>query len=74
MLQHTTDIEARLIMAEWERQTKAISRATEAAGSSRGLRARLASHLAHLALAIHRDAAAGAGLQPEEDPVIAGQV
>ena len=52
MLQHTTDIEARLIMADWERQTKAISRAREAAGSSRGLRARLASHLAHLALAI----------------------
>jgi hypothetical protein len=61
-------------MAEWERQTKVISRIREAASSSRGLRARLASYLAHLALAIHRDAAAGAGLQPEEDPVIAGQV
>jgi len=73
MLEYISELEARLIMAEWERQVNAILRATEAAGSPRGLRARFASHLARLALAIHRDAAAGAGLQPEEDRVIAGQ-
>ena len=72
MLEHISELEARLIMAEWERQANAILRATEAAGSPRSLRAQFASHLAHLALAVHRDAAVGAGLQPEEDRAIVG--
>ena len=72
MLDYISELEARLIMAEWDRRANAILRATEAAGSPRGLRAGFASHLARLALAVHRDAAAAAGLQPEEDRVIAG--
>ncbi len=73
MLEFTPELQARLIMAEWKRQTDGILRAMEATRSPRGLRALFASHLARFALAVHRDAATGAGLQPEEDHVIAGQ-
>ncbi len=53
-----------LFMAEREREAKRVSRAKAASGR-RGLRAGFASRLARLALTLHREAAAEAGLQPE---------
>ena len=52
-----------LFMVEREREAKGISRA-KAAGRPRGFRAGFASRLARIALTLHREAAADAGLQP----------
>ena len=77
---YAPELEARLALAEWRRnaasvvrpaqwrrEANAIARATKVAGRPHGLRARSASNLARLALALHRDAANGAGLRPKED-------
>ena len=51
---------------ERERQIKALA-LPAAAGRRSGLRAGLATGLARLALAVHRDAAAGAAPRPQAD-------
>jgi hypothetical protein len=51
---------------EREREVKALALAA-AAGKRSGLRAGLAAALARLALAVHREAAAGAVPQPQAD-------
>ena len=53
-----------LFLAEREREAKRVSRAKAASGR-RGLRAGFASRLARIALTLHSEAAAEAGLQPE---------
>ena len=57
----------RAFVAERQREAGAIVRAAKAAGRPRGLRARFASRLAHVALALHKDAAAATMLQPEAE-------
>ncbi len=57
----------RAFVAERQREAGAIVRAARGAGRPRGLRARFASRLAHVALALHRDAAAATMLQPEAE-------
>ena len=53
---------------EMERQIKALALAAAARPPGRsGLRAGLAAALARLALAVHREAAAGAVLRPQPD-------
>ncbi len=72
MFELTHEVVAYSILADWEREANAIARSAEAKSHLRGLRARSASRLAHLALALHHDAAVGAGLRPEEDHVMVG--
>ncbi len=55
----------RLLTAERQRVDGAIVRAANAVGRPRGLRAGFASRLARLALTLHHEAAAEAGLHPE---------
>ncbi len=57
----------RLLTAERQREVGAVVRAAKAAGRPRGFRAGFASRLARLALTLHREAAAEAGLQPETE-------
>ena len=72
------DYQSELVISrmERERQLKALALAAAArpgrrsgprAGPFGGLRAGLATGLAHLALAVHRDAAAGAVPRPQTD-------
>ncbi len=63
------DLIVRAIMADREREARAIARLRAARATRRppGLRARFASRLAHVALALHRDAAAATMLQPEAE-------
>ena len=57
---------------ERERQIKALALAAAAtAGRGSGLRAGLATGLAHLALAVHRDAAEGAVPRPQAKQEVA---
>ncbi len=55
----------RLLTAERQRKVDAVVRAANAVDRPRGLRAGFASRLARLALTLHREAAAEAGLHPE---------
>ena len=54
----------RLFKADRKREVGAAVRAAKAAGRPRGFRAGFASRLARIALTLHREAAADAGLQP----------
>ncbi len=65
MLDYTPELMALPVIADREREAGAIARAAEAASRPLGLRAGFASRLARLALTLHREAAAEAGLQPE---------
>ncbi len=60
------DLIVRAIMADWEREARALARlrATKPVRRPRGLRAGFASRLARIALILHREAATDAGLQP----------
>ncbi len=62
-----TAVARRAFVAERQREAGAILRAAKAAGRPRRLRAGFASRLAHVALALHRDAAAATMLQPEAE-------
>ena len=64
------DYQSELVISrmERERQLKALALAAAGAGRRSGLRAGLATGLARLALAVHRDAAAGAVPRPQADP------
>ncbi len=69
------DLIVRAIMADREREVRAIVRlrAAKAAGRPPGLRAGFASRLARIALTLHREAATAAGLHPRtESPGIDG--
>ncbi len=57
----------RLLTAERQREVGVVIRAAKAAGRPRGFRAGFASRLARIALTLHREAAAEAGLQPETE-------
>ncbi len=57
----------RAFVAERQREAGAIVRAAKAAGRPRGLRARFASRLVHVALALHRYATAATMRQPEAE-------
>ncbi len=61
MLSYIPDLLVEPLMADRECAARAIARAGEAAGRPIGLRAAFASRLARLALALHREAAAGVG-------------
>jgi hypothetical protein len=61
MLSYIPDLLVEPLIADREREARAIARAAEAASRPRGLRARFASRLARLALLLHREAAAGVG-------------
>jgi hypothetical protein len=64
------DYQSELVISrmERERQLKALALAAAAgAGRRSGLRAGVAAGLARLALAVHREAAAGAVLRPQPD-------
>ncbi len=66
---YVPDLIVLAIMADREREVKAIARlrAARAAARPRGLRAGFASRLARIALTLHREAATDAGLQPEAE-------
>ncbi len=69
------DLIVRAIIADREREVRAIARlrAAKAAGRPRGLRAGFASRLARIALTLHREAATATGLRPRtESPRIDG--
>lgn len=59
MLSYMPDVFVEPLIAEREREARAIARAAEVAGDPRGPRADFAAALARLALLLHRDAAAG---------------
>ena len=63
------DLIVRAIMADREREVRAITRlrAAKAAGHQSGLRAGFASRLARVALILHREAATDARLQPSAE-------
>jgi len=63
------DLIVRAIMADREREVRAIARlrAAKAAGRHRSLRAAFASRLARIALILHREAATDAGLKPRTE-------
>ncbi len=73
MLNYIPDLFAEPLMADREREAKAIALAAQAARCRRGLRAGFAWRLARLALLLHREAAVGAGLLRgiEADPAAA---
>ncbi len=57
MIDFTHELLVRAVLAEREREVKAIARAAEGAGRRRGLRASFAARLARLALWVDREAA-----------------
>jgi len=69
MLNNAPDLLVRHIMADREREARAIARlrAAKPLGRPRGLRAGFASRLARIALILHREAATDAGLQPRTE-------
>ena len=65
MLNYIPDLRVRSLTADRERDAEAIARAAEAVGRRRSLRAGFAARIGRLALALHREAAAGTVLQPQ---------
>ncbi len=65
MLDYLPELLASHLIADREREAEAIALSVKAEAGRRSLRAGFASRLARLALTLHREAAAEAGLHPE---------